>query len=102
MGLPALSGALLLRGLVPCRYILSLQRWLQCELLKITKKNGICAKFPEYRAPISGGQYFWVSIFAPPKYKRFLSYMTGMLDGFFASRLRCGHLYWRIFLAVGF
>lgn len=27
--------------------------------------------------PTSGGQYHWVSEFAPPKYQRFLSYMTG-------------------------
>jgi hypothetical protein len=29
------------------------------------------------RAPISGGQYHWVSEFAPPKYQKFLSYITG-------------------------
>lgn len=28
-------------------------------------------------APTSGGQYHWVSEFAPPKYQRFLSYFTG-------------------------
>ena len=28
-------------------------------------------------APISGGQYHWVSEFAPPKYQKFLSYMVG-------------------------
>ncbi|KAI1121349.1 amino acid/polyamine transporter I [Nemania abortiva] len=30
-------------------------------------------------APISGGQYFWVAILAPPKYKRFCGYLTGWL-----------------------
>ena len=30
-------------------------------------------------APISGGQYHWVSEFAPPKYQKFLSYFTGRL-----------------------
>lgn len=30
------------------------------------------------RAPISGGQYHWVSEFAPPRYQKFLSYMTGI------------------------
>lgn len=29
------------------------------------------------RAPTSGGQYHWVSEFAPAKYQRFLSYFTG-------------------------
>jgi amino acid transporter len=29
-------------------------------------------------APISGGQYHWVSEFGPPKYQQFLSYFTGM------------------------
>lgn len=28
-------------------------------------------------APTSGGMYHWVSEFAPPKYQRFLSYMSG-------------------------
>lgn len=29
--------------------------------------------------PHSGGQYFWVATLAPPKYRRFLSYITGIL-----------------------
>ena len=33
------------------------------------------------RAPISAGQYFWVSMLAPPSAQRFLSYMTGMWEG---------------------
>jgi amino acid permease len=28
-------------------------------------------------APTSGGQYHWVSEFAPPKYQKILSYLTG-------------------------
>ncbi|KMP00312.1 GABA permease [Coccidioides immitis RMSCC 2394] len=31
-------------------------------------------------APISGGQYHWVSEFASPKYQRFLSYITGWMS----------------------
>ncbi|KAF2807267.1 amino acid transporter [Mytilinidion resinicola] len=31
-------------------------------------------------APISGGQYHWVSEFAPPKYQQFLSYFTGWMS----------------------
>jgi amino acid transporter len=31
-------------------------------------------------APISGGQYHWVSEFAPPKYQKFLSYITGWMS----------------------
>jgi hypothetical protein len=31
------------------------------------------------RAPTSGGQYHWVSEFAPKKYQKFLSYMTGTI-----------------------
>ena len=30
-------------------------------------------------APTSGGQYHWVSMLAPPKYQKFLSYITGWL-----------------------
>lgn len=30
-----------------------------------------------FRAPTSGGQYHWVSEFAPPSKQRFLSYLTG-------------------------
>lgn len=33
-----------------------------------------------FRAPISGGQYHWVSEFAPPKYQKFLSYVTGWMS----------------------
>jgi hypothetical protein len=29
------------------------------------------------RAPTSGGQYHWVSEFAPPSLQKFLSYVTG-------------------------
>lgn len=29
------------------------------------------------RAPTSGGQYHWVSEFAPREYQKFLSYITG-------------------------
>ena len=31
-------------------------------------------------APTSGGQYHWVSEFAPPKYQKMLSYMTGWMS----------------------
>lgn len=31
-----------------------------------------------HRAPTAGGQYHWVSEFAPRKYQKFLSYITGM------------------------
>lgn len=30
-----------------------------------------------FRAPTSGGQYHWVSEFAPPRYQKCLSYLTG-------------------------
>src|SRR5882757_4422207 len=33
-----------------------------------------------HRAPISGGQYHWVSEFAPPQYQKSLSYMTGWMS----------------------
>jgi choline transport protein len=32
------------------------------------------------RAPISGGQYHWVSEFAPPRWQKPLSYMTGWMS----------------------
>ncbi|KAL8941810.1 MAG: hypothetical protein Q9211_001662 [Gyalolechia sp. 1 TL-2023] len=31
------------------------------------------------KAPIAGGQYFWTSILAPKRYRKFLSYITGWL-----------------------
>ncbi|RDW71023.1 hypothetical protein BP6252_07586 [Coleophoma cylindrospora] len=31
-------------------------------------------------APTSGGQYHWVSEFAPPRFQRFLSYVTGWMS----------------------
>ena len=31
-------------------------------------------------APISGGQYHWVSEFAPPRHQKWLSYMTGWMS----------------------
>jgi amino acid transporter len=34
------------------------------------------------RAPTAGGQYHWVSEFAPPSCQRFLSYITGMAVSF--------------------
>ena len=41
----------------------------------------ICASLAEMAsmAPTSGGQYHWVSEFAPPKYQKFMSYMTGWM-----------------------
>lgn len=41
----------------------------------------------ESMAPTSGGQYHWVSEFAPPKYQRFLSYSAGWMSslGWLAS-----------------
>jgi choline transport protein len=30
------------------------------------------------RYPISGGQYHWVALLAPPRYAKFLSWLTGM------------------------
>ena len=36
-----------------------------------------CSKARPTRAPISGGQYHWVSEFAPPQYQKPLSYITG-------------------------
>jgi choline transport protein len=43
-----------------------------------------------YRAPTSGGQYHWVSEFAPPKYQKFLSYLVGQsnpLHAYFMAHL---------------
>jgi hypothetical protein len=28
--------------------------------------------------PTAGGQYHWVSVFAPPKYRKILSFLVGM------------------------
>ena len=37
----------------------------------------VCLAEMASMAPISGGQYHWVSEFAPPRYQKFLSYITG-------------------------
>jgi Amino acid permease len=37
------------------------------------------------RIPTSGGQYFWVAVLAPQRYRRYLSYITGKV---FSSLLR--------------
>ena len=38
----------------------------------------IHAPFDCFRAPTAGGQYHWVSEFAPPRHQKFLSYLTGI------------------------
>lgn len=52
------------------------QRWLPCN--PFNSKPRCTANRP--RAPTSGGQYHWVSEFAPPKYQKFLSYVTGWMS----------------------
>ncbi|KAK0513311.1 hypothetical protein JMJ35_004297 [Cladonia borealis] len=45
-------------------------------------------------APTAGGQYFWVSILAPKKYKRFASYITGWLTSIaWVAVLATGSIY---------
>jgi Amino acid permease len=39
--------------------------------------------------PTSGGQYFWVAVLAPPKYRNYLSYITGKTLQNFADELTC-------------
>ena len=41
-----------------------------------------CASMAEMASmyPISGGQYHWVALMAPPKYAKFLSWLTGWLS----------------------
>lgn len=57
-------------------------------------------------APTAGGQYHWVSEFAPPKHQKFLSYLTGRPSAFPSSRrstdAKTGWLCatgWQVFLA---
>ncbi|KAL2057520.1 hypothetical protein ABVK25_001904 [Lepraria finkii] len=45
-------------------------------------------------APTAGGQYFWVSMLAPRKYKRFASYITGWLTSIaWVAVLATGSIY---------
>ena len=51
----------------------------------VSRRDGInvrinplcCVIIDAFRAPISGGQYHWVSEFAPPNIQKFLSYVIG-------------------------
>lgn len=54
------------------------RRWPPCESASF-RWDGSKADFVP-RAPISGGQYHWVSEFAPPKYQQFLSYVVGWMS----------------------
>ncbi|KAL9030050.1 MAG: hypothetical protein Q9196_001786 [Gyalolechia fulgens] len=51
----------------------------QCQGQTPTKLS--CSIFQQafQKAPIAGGQYFWTSILAPKRYRKFLSYITGWL-----------------------
>lgn len=42
-------------------------------------QNFAVAYASKFRAPTSGGQYHWISEFAPRKYQKFLSYLMGWL-----------------------
>ena len=51
-------------------------------------------------APTSGGQYHWVSEFAPPEYQKFMSYTTGYVE--FLAPLRktiADHMTWNRWLS---
>jgi amino acid transporter len=37
----------------------------------------VVRELTRHRAPTSGGQYHWVSEFAPRRFQRLMSYMTG-------------------------
>jgi hypothetical protein len=51
--------------------------WLQCEHCKVPWP--LKADPVVIRSPTSGGQYHWVSEFAPPKAQKMLSYAVGTL-----------------------
>lgn len=55
-------------------------KWLQCRY-KGAEAQVVAVKSEvnEIRAPTSGGQYHWVSEFAPKRHQKFLSYMVGWL-----------------------
>ncbi|KAI1373486.1 amino acid/polyamine transporter I [Hypoxylon crocopeplum] len=59
----------------------------------------LCLAAMESIAPISGGQYFWVAILAPRKYKRFCGYLTGFPPYFLVAHFTS--LAWIATLAVG-
>jgi choline transport protein len=52
------------------------RRWRPCELCSFDEKNHDSRGD---RAPTSGGQYHWVSEFAPKSIQRFLSYVVGWI-----------------------
>lgn len=49
-------------------------RHLSTHSSELTCLNGL-------RAPTNGGVYHWVSEFAPARYQKYLSYVTGMYRG---------------------
>lgn len=44
---------------------------------RTSRKSLVLTLLTSFRAPISGGQYHWVSEFASPGQQKFLSYITG-------------------------
>lgn len=46
-------------------------------LLLFVNTHMLPADLYSSRAPTAGGQYHWVSEFAPPRYQKFLSYLVG-------------------------
>lgn len=78
-GLRTSSGALLLSQLGCHLCTRVLQRWRQCKRLALYQNS----THNPFRSPTAGGQYHWVSEFAPPKIQKLLSYIVGryLLDG---------------------
>lgn len=62
------------------RHVPLLLRWPQCKFLysqPYSCRRAALLKKNVERYPISGGQYYWASLLAPPGKVKFLSFLTG-------------------------
>jgi hypothetical protein len=66
-----------LLGRVCSAFSRQLEKWPPCTPLYCNPNKKRSLHFSS--APTSGGQYYWVAMLAPKSYRRFLSYITGIL-----------------------
>lgn len=71
------SGGLLLAPVDKLWFIAVSQKWLPCKNVPAMWNMHELANAPPNRSPTAGGQYHWVSEFAPPRWQKQLSYLSG-------------------------
>lgn len=69
-------------------YMLVWLKWLLCKYNPNHVAHAQAANHYTNRSPTAGGQYHWVSEFAPPRTQKILSYLSGtQSDTSYAQRL---------------